>query len=86
MLGTSVQPESATRAKCFETFGTAQWPKWIGCAMATHESLAAGLIGLWAAIVAAWLAYLEILKQIEENRQESKFKSRRTARTLLSVR
>jgi hypothetical protein len=28
-----------------------------GCAMAAHESLAAGLIGLWAAILAAWLAY-----------------------------
>jgi hypothetical protein len=60
---------SATRAECFETFWTAQWPKWIGCAMAAHESLAAGLIGLWGAIFAAGLAYLAIQKQIEEDRQ-----------------
>jgi hypothetical protein len=66
----SVPPDSATRAKCFETFGTAQWPKWIGCAMAAHESLAAGLIGWWAAIFAGWLAYSGILKQIEEDRQK----------------
>jgi hypothetical protein len=62
-------PASAPRAKCFETFGTAQWPKWIGCAMAAHESLAAGLIGLWAAISAAWLAYSGIQMQIEEGRR-----------------
>jgi hypothetical protein len=65
----SVLPGSTTRAKCFETFWSAQWPKWIGCAMAAHESLAAGLIGLWAAILAAWLAYSGIQKQIEEDRK-----------------
>jgi hypothetical protein len=65
----SVLPNSATHAKCFETFGTAQWPKWIGCAMAAHESLAAGLIGLWAAIFAACLAYSGIQRQIEEERR-----------------
>jgi hypothetical protein len=44
--------------------------------MATHESLAAGLIGLWAAILAAWLAfsgarlaYSGIQMQIEEERR-----------------
>ena len=44
--------------------------------MAAHESLAAGLIGLWAAILAAWiaysgawLAYLGIQMQIEEERR-----------------
>jgi hypothetical protein len=62
-------PNAATRAKCFETFWTAQWPKWIGCAMAAHESLAAGLIGLWAAIFAASLAYSGIQMQIEGDRQ-----------------
>jgi hypothetical protein len=60
-----------SRAKCFETFRTAQWPKWIGCAMAAHESLAAGLIGLWAAIFAASLAYSGIQMQIEEDRQKA---------------
>jgi hypothetical protein len=70
-------PNAAPRAKCFETFWSAQWPKWIGCAMAAHESLAAGLIGLWAAILAAWLAYSGawlaysgIQMQIEEERRK----------------
>ena len=37
--------------------------------MAAHESLAAGLIGLWAAIFAASLAYSGIQMQIEGDRQ-----------------
>lgn len=44
-------------ARCFSSFRAAQWPKWIGCAMAAHENLAGGLIGLAGAIFAAWLAY-----------------------------
>jgi hypothetical protein len=39
--------------------------------MAAHESLAAGLIGLWAAIFAASLAYSGIQMQIEEDRQKT---------------
>lgn len=66
----SVLPYASPRARCFETFWTAQWPKWIGCAMAAHESLAAGLIGLWAAIFAGWLAYSGIQMQIEEDREK----------------
>jgi hypothetical protein len=42
---------------CFPAFRNAQWPKWIGCAMAAHENLAGGLIGLAGALFAAWLAY-----------------------------
>jgi hypothetical protein len=83
----SVLLGSAPRAKCFETFGTAQWPKWIGCAMAAHESLAAGLIGLWAAIFAAWLAYSGILKQIEEDREKvalSQIAAKQTAVTAIT--
>jgi hypothetical protein len=37
--------------------------------MAAHESLAAGLIGLWAAILAASLAYSAIQTQIAEERR-----------------
>ena len=70
----SVLPASAPRAKCFETFWSAQWPKWIGCAMAAHESLAAGLIGLWAAIFAAWVAFSGIQMQIEEERGKVVFR------------
>ena len=38
--------------RCFPTgFLHAQWPKWIGCAIATHEGLAAGLIGAAGALL-----------------------------------
>jgi hypothetical protein len=43
--------------RCFIGFAHAQWPKWIGCAMAAHENLSGGLIGLAGVIFAAWLAY-----------------------------
>jgi hypothetical protein len=43
--------------RCFAGFMHAQWPKWIGCAMAAHENLSGGLIGLAGVIFAAWLAY-----------------------------
>jgi hypothetical protein len=43
--------------RCFAGFAHAQWPKWIGCAMAAHENLSGGLIGLAGVIFAAWLAY-----------------------------
>jgi len=36
--------------------------------MAQHESLAGGLVGLWAALSAALLAYWSIQEQIEEGR------------------
>jgi hypothetical protein len=55
--------------RCFETFGTAQWPKWIGCAMAAHESLAAGLVGAAGALFAAWLAYSAVQRQLAQQRR-----------------
>ena len=57
------QAASELSKRCFETFGTAQWPKWIGCAMGAHESLAAGLIGAAGALFAAWLAYSAVQQQ-----------------------
>jgi hypothetical protein len=83
----AVLPNASPRARCFETFWTAQWPKWIGCAMAAHESLAAGLIGLWAAIFAASLAYSGIQMQIEEDRQKvalSQIAAKQTAITAIT--
>jgi anti-sigma factor RsiW len=53
--------------RCFETFGTAQWPKWIGCAMAAHETLAAGLVGAAGALFAAWLAYSAVQRQLAQH-------------------
>jgi hypothetical protein len=56
--------------RCFETFETAQWPKWIGCAMAARESLAAGLIGAAGALFAAWLAYSAVQQQFAHQEAE----------------
>jgi hypothetical protein len=47
-----------------------QWPKWIGCAIAAHESLAAGLIGAGGALFAAWLAYSAVQQQFAHQEAE----------------
>ena len=68
--------------RCFETFGTAQWPKWIGCAIAVHESLAAGLIGAGGALFAAWLAYSTVQQQfahLEAERARLQAEAKETA-------
>jgi hypothetical protein len=51
-------------AHCFDTIRSAQFPKWLGCAMAAHESLAGGMIGFAGAIIAAWLAYSAVQDQL----------------------
>jgi hypothetical protein len=40
------------------------FPRWLGCAMATHENLAGGLIGAAGALFAAWLAWQAVMRQI----------------------
>jgi hypothetical protein len=64
------QVASDLSKRCFETFGSAQWPKWIGCAMAVHDSLAAGLIGAGGALFAAWLAYAAVQQQFAHQEVE----------------
>ena len=59
--------------RCAPSFWKSQWPKYIGCAMAAHQDLAAGLIGgaaaLLAAGVAAWVAFAGIQEQLAEERE-----------------
>jgi hypothetical protein len=55
---------TATSKKCFSSFAQAQWPKWIGCAMAKHENLAGGLFGFGGALYAAWVAAQGIFRQM----------------------
>ncbi|WP_454617533.1 hypothetical protein [Bradyrhizobium cenepequi] len=62
--------KGATR--CFESFLAAPWPDWIGCAMAAHENLAGGLIGLAGAIFAAWLAYSAVREQLNQAAETAK--------------
>src|SRR5262245_23463138 len=42
----------------------AQFPKWIACVVASHETL----IGVGGALVAAWIAWRSIMAQIESDR------------------
>lgn len=54
--------------RCFETFATSQFPKWLGCAMASHENLAGGLIAAAGALFAGWLAWSAVRDQISFDR------------------
>lgn len=63
-------PKDADAPRCFETFATSQFPKWLGCAMAAHENLAGGLIGAAGALFAAWIAFTTVQGQIEEGRAQ----------------
>jgi hypothetical protein len=57
--------------KCFFSgFLHAQWPKWIGCAMTTHENLAGGLIGGAGALFAAFIAADAVWHQLAFERQK----------------
>ncbi|WP_063994281.1 hypothetical protein [Bradyrhizobium sp.] len=56
--------------RCFPSFWHAQWPKWIGCAMAAHENLAGGLIGGFGALLAAIIAADAVWQQIADAREQ----------------
>ncbi len=43
-------------ARCAPSIWQSQWPRYLGCAMTTHEVLAGGLIGAAGALFAALLA------------------------------
>jgi hypothetical protein len=67
--------------RCFSTgFGHAQWPKWIGCAIAAHEGLAAGLIGAAGALLAAIIAADAVWQQIGDGRQQVQILDQRRER------
>jgi hypothetical protein len=62
----------------FATLALAQWgngasckwafPKWFGCVLSAHESLAGGLVATAGALVAAWIAWAAVQNQIHEER------------------
>jgi hypothetical protein len=67
--------------RCFSTgFVHAQWPKWIGCAIATHEALAAGLIGAAGALLAAIIAADAVWQQIGDARRQTQIADQRRER------
>jgi hypothetical protein len=50
--------------------------QWLGCAMAAHEDLAAGLIGAAGALFAGWLAFQAVQEQMRQER-EREFRTER---------
>ena len=57
--------------------------QWLGCAMAAHEGLAAGLIGVAGALFAGWLAFDAVQEQI---RAEARIEADRYGLQLVSLR
>lgn len=51
--------------QCALSLSKAQFPKWFGCVIATHEALAGGLIGAGGVLFAAWLAWSAVREQID---------------------
>ncbi|NEU95745.1 hypothetical protein [Bradyrhizobium uaiense] len=67
--------------RCFSSgFAHAQWPKWIGCAVAAHESLSAGLIGAAGALFAAIIAADAVWQQIADARRQMRLADQRRER------
>jgi hypothetical protein len=62
--------------RCAPSIAKSQWPMYLGCAMATHEDLAAGLIGGAGALFAAWLAFTAVQEQIGEERSHRERQTR----------
>jgi hypothetical protein len=51
-------------ARCYSDFQHAKLPMSLGCVMASHETLAGGLIAAAAALFGAWLAFSGLKEQI----------------------
>jgi hypothetical protein len=51
--------------------GGCHWafPRWFGCVLWVHETLAAGLIAAGGALVAAWIAWTAVQKQINAQQE-----------------
>lgn len=69
--------EAGGNASCHWAF-----PRWFGCVLWAHETLAGGLIGAGGALVAAWIAWTAVQKQINAE-QERMTADRKEAEQLL---
>ena len=59
-------------ARCFVDIASSQFPKWLGCAMATHQILAGALIGGSGALLASWIVASIIGEQIDDDRRRER--------------
>jgi hypothetical protein len=63
-------PDEAKR--CAPSIWQSQWPRYLGCAMTTHEGLAGGLIGAAGALFAALLAIDAFPERTSRNPDQQK--------------
>jgi hypothetical protein len=61
----SVADRYASDASTYCSVNLWLW-QWLGCAMAAHEGLAAGLIGAAGALFAGWLAFTAVQEQMRQ--------------------
>jgi hypothetical protein len=54
---------------CTPAISKMQLPKWLGCLLRSRENLAGGLIGAGGTILAGWVAWLAVQKQINSARE-----------------
>jgi hypothetical protein len=47
------------------------FPRWFGCVLAAHETLAGGLIGAAGVIIGAWIAWMAVQQQINAERERT---------------
>jgi hypothetical protein len=47
------------------------FPRWFGCVLYVHESLAAGLIAAAGALTAAWIAWTAVQQQINAEKERT---------------
>ena len=47
------------------------FPRWFGCVLGLHETLAAGLIGAAGVLIAAWMAWTAVQRQINAERERT---------------
>src|SRR5215471_7113218 len=62
-----------TRLPAAGSGSSCQWkfPKWFGCVMTAHESLAGGLIGAAVVLLGAWIAWIAVQQQISFDRERA---------------
>jgi hypothetical protein len=47
------------------------FPRWFGCVLGLHETLAAGLMGAAGVLIAAWMAWTAVQQQINADRERT---------------
>jgi hypothetical protein len=62
------------------------FPRWFGCVLYVHESLAAGLIAAAGALTAAWMAWTAVQQQINAERERTTPPDRQEAERLRRLR